>query len=60
MSRERSNMTVTKEVIQNIVFEILDRWNRDQEKLDDDMLYSEIENVIEEVIEEYFIDERLG
>ncbi len=46
-------MTTLTEVIQDMITDILLAWEEDQRRLDDDRVYSSINDVIEEVLQEY-------
>lgn len=46
-------MTTLKDVVRDILLEILDRWNEDREKMVNDRVYREIDDAIEEVMDEY-------
>lgn len=54
ISQTRKIKTATlRDVLRDMVHEVTERWDRDRQKLDDDIEYASIEEVIDEVFEEY-------
>ncbi len=46
-------MTNLRDVLEDMVKEIIHRWEEDKNKLDDDIQYTSIDEVVREVFEEY-------